>query len=179
MRWLLPLVLLAACGGGDGAVDAAALVADAAAQDGPVADATTADATAGDDAAAIDAASGQVDASVADAAPDAMTPDAAAPDAGFATAQHVHIYVSNTCVMSVSPTSFTVPAGETLQLTYHNHSNDYAVDVWKSYGGGYLDLMPGASWNETYEHCFGPSPTTEYADISTACSNFRLYVYCQ
>ncbi len=183
MRRLFPialLVALAACGGGEGAVDAGPSVADAALHDAPVADGASADAATNDAAAAIDAAPGQGDAGVADAAePDAMAPDAAAPDAGFATAQHVHIYVSNTCAMSVSPMSFTVPAGETLQLTYHNHSTDYAVNVWKSYGGGYLDLAPGDSWNETYEHCFGPSPATEYADISTACSSFRLYVNCQ
>lgn len=92
--------------------------------------------------------------------------------------EHVHIMVSNTCVMSVMPMEFTVPAGQKLKLSYHNHSQDYPVDVWMMYGGGYLDLAPGGTWNETYEHCFGPSPSEGYADISTACSQFRLKIHC-
>jgi len=92
--------------------------------------------------------------------------------------EHVHINVSNTCQMSVMPMEYNVPAGQKLKLSYHNHSVDYPVDVWKSYGGGYLDLQPGATWNEMYEHCAGPQPSTAYADISTACSSFRLYIHC-
>jgi len=91
---------------------------------------------------------------------------------------HVHIDVNNFCNMSVSPMEFTVPAGQRLKLSYHNHSVNYPVDVWKSYGGGFLDLQPGMIWNEQYEHCFGPNPEEPYADISTACSQFRLHIHC-
>lgn len=91
---------------------------------------------------------------------------------------HVHINVSNTCVMSVMPMEYTVPAGQKLKLSYHNHSQDYPITVWMMYGGGYTDLAPGGTWNEQYEHCFGPSASEGYADISTACSNFRLKIHC-
>lgn len=91
---------------------------------------------------------------------------------------HVHIMVSNTCAMSVMPLEYTVQAGQKLKLSYHNHSVDYPVTVWMMYGGGYTDLAPGGTWNETYEHCFGPSPSEGYADISTACSMYRLKIHC-
>ncbi|HRI64040.1 MAG TPA: hypothetical protein PK156_07370, partial [Polyangium sp.] len=91
---------------------------------------------------------------------------------------HVHINVSNTCVMSVMPLEYTVPAGQRLKLSYHNHSQDYPITVWMMYGGGYTDLAPGGTWNETYEHCFGPAPSEGYADISTACSMYRLKIHC-
>lgn len=91
---------------------------------------------------------------------------------------HVHINVSNTCAMSVMPLEYTVPAGQKLKLSYHNHSQDYPVTVWMMYGGGYTDLAPGGTWNETYEHCFGPVPSEGYADISTACSMYRLKIHC-
>jgi hypothetical protein len=106
-------------------------------------------------------------------------------DTGFMSTDHVHIYITNTCKVSVSPTSFTVPAGETLKLSYHNHSVDYRADVWMMYGGGYLGLETGATWNETYTHCFGPSPSTGYADINieggptSGCPGVRLYIYCK
>lgn len=92
--------------------------------------------------------------------------------------EHVHINVSNTCVMSVMPMEYTVAAGQKLKLSYHNHSQDYPVTVWMMYGGGYTDLAPGGTWNEQYEHCFGPSPSEGYADISTACSQFKLKIHC-
>ncbi|MCC6556333.1 MAG: DUF4215 domain-containing protein [Polyangiaceae bacterium] len=92
--------------------------------------------------------------------------------------EHVHIDVDNFCNMSVTPVEYNVPAGQNLKLSYHNHSVDYPVDVWKSYGGGFLDLQPGMTWDEQYEHCAGPQPSTAYADISTACSSFRLYIHC-
>lgn len=91
---------------------------------------------------------------------------------------HVHIMVSNTCAMSVMPMEYTVPAGQKLKLSYHNHSQDFPVTVWMMYGGGYTDLPPGGTWNETYEHCFGPISSEGYADISTACSDFRLKIHC-
>lgn len=90
----------------------------------------------------------------------------------------VNIFVDNFCAMTVTPTSFTVAPGQRLKLSYHNTSADYAVDVWKSYGGGYLDLPTGATWNETYEHCSGPNAYTEWADISTACSMYKLTINC-
>jgi cysteine-rich repeat protein len=93
-------------------------------------------------------------------------------------ADHVHIMVDNFCNMSVMPMEFTVPAGQKLKLSYHNHSVDYPVDVWLSYGGGYLDLQTGATWNDAFEHCFGPSPSEAYADITTACSQFKLQIHC-
>lgn len=137
------------------------------------------------DASGADAGGSGPDASRNDAGadataiPDATIPDALPPpDAMTDLVDHVHIYVSNTCVMTVMPTSFDVPAGSTLRLDWHNHSADYPVDVWKSYGGGYLDLATGDTWSETYEHCAGPIPATEYADISTACSAFRVYINC-
>ena len=64
------------------------------------------------------------------------------------------------------------------QCVLAHYGADYPVDVWMMYGGGYTDLAPGGTWNETYEHCFGPSPSEGYADISTACSNFRLKIHC-
>lgn len=91
---------------------------------------------------------------------------------------HVHIMVSNTCEMTVDPPEFTVPPGQKLRLDYHNHSQDYAVDVWMHYGGGFLELPPGQTWMEKYEHCFGPAPSEGYATISTACSEYKLKIHC-
>ncbi|WP_206079635.1 DUF4215 domain-containing protein [Polyangium spumosum] len=91
---------------------------------------------------------------------------------------HVHVMVDNTCKMTVDPMEFSVAAGQKLKLSYHNHSQFYPIDVWMMYGGGYTELQPGATWNETYEHCFGPSASEGYADISTACSEFRLEIHC-
>lgn len=178
--WLACALALAGCGddsGGAGPVDAL----DPGGADAPVSiDAShpaTDASTIGDGAPATDGAQPDA-ASVPDATP--PIPDAAppTPDATTELVDHVHIDVSNTCVMSVSPTSYDVQPGHTLQLSYHNHSDDYAVDVWKSYGGGYLDLATGGTWNEQYVHCTLQSTYTEYADISTACSSFRLYINC-
>ena len=91
---------------------------------------------------------------------------------------HIHIDVDNVCRMTVSPTSVTIPAGQTAYFDWHNHSRDYAVDVWMSYGGGYTDLPTGATWDEPVGHCIGPSARTEYADVSTACSSFRFLIHC-
>ncbi|MHB8876549.1 MAG: hypothetical protein ACYC8T_22875 [Myxococcaceae bacterium] len=139
-------------------------------------------ADAGPDAGAPDAGggdSGYSDAGPRDAgAADAGPRDAGRPDAGFGSTATVHIYVSNSCQMTVTPSSFSVPAGETLQLSYKNDSAWYPVDIWKSYGGGYLDLQTGATWNEQYVHCTGPTPSEPYADISTACSSYRLPIHC-
>jgi hypothetical protein len=81
--------------------------------------------------------------------------------------------------MTVDPTSLAVPAGQSAFIDWHNHSRDYPVTVWKSYGGGFVDLMPGSTWQESYEHCAGPLPSTPYADISTACSRFNFVITCQ
>lgn len=91
---------------------------------------------------------------------------------------HVHIMVSNTCEMTVDPPEFTVQPGQKLRLDYHNHSQDYPVDVWMHYGGGFLELQPGQTWMEKYEHCFGPAPSEGYATISTACSEYKLKIHC-
>lgn len=91
---------------------------------------------------------------------------------------HVHIMVDNTCTMTVTPPAFSVPPGQKLRLDYHNHSQDYPVDVWMHYNGGFTDLQPGATWMEKYEHCFGPNPSEGWATISTACSEYKLPIHC-
>lgn len=91
----------------------------------------------------------------------------------------VIIDVDNFCNMTVTPTDITVPPGQSIMVDWFNRSRDYPVDVWLSYGGGYLDLATGATWDEPIPHCTGPNPHTEYADISTACSSFRLLFHCQ
>jgi hypothetical protein len=142
-------------GGGNGGVTGGAGTADAAA-----------DSAAGAGGRA-DASGGLGGAGGADGSSDASSSD-----------QHVHIFVSNTCVMSVSPTEITVPAGKTVYIDWHNHSADYPVTVWLSYGGGYVDLPTGSTWDEPIEHCANINPYTAYADISTACSRFRFFIRC-
>ena len=115
-------------------------------------------------------------------APDAFTPpDAFVPADAFAARAdlHVHIEVDNTCRMTVTPREVSVPPGQTLYLDWHNHSRDYPVDVWMSYGGGYTDLATGATWDEPIGHCSTPFVGDEYADISTACSDFRFLIHCR
>jgi hypothetical protein len=48
-----------------------------------------------------------------------------------------------------------------------------------SYGGGFLDLPTGATWDEPIGHCATPLVHDEWADISTACSSFRFLIHCQ
>lgn len=103
---------------------------------------------------------------------------AAPPDLAFPSAQGVAIYVDNTCRMDVVPKSIDVPRGTTLKLTFNNRSRDYEVTVWMSYGGGYTDLATGGSWPDPIEHCRLPRPYNEYADISTACSSYRMLIHC-
>jgi hypothetical protein len=167
VRRLVPFVIaLAACGGGggdDGDDDDDVATVDA------MTDAATIDAGADccvSSDAAIDAAT--------DAATDAPMIDAVPPTSD----NHIHIYVSNTCVETVSPTEITVPANQTAYFDWHNHSADYAIDVWMSYGGGYTDLATGATWDEPVSHCSTPLVHDEYADISTACSSFRFLIHC-
>lgn len=198
---LVLLCSLAGCAGGE-AIDAPAggvsdtgteplderdAQTDSLATDSTADSATTADTSVTD--ASVDtnlADSGVVDTRVVDTSvADTSAVDAAPADTGFKATDHVHIYIDNFCKVSTSPTSFTVPAGETLQLSYHNHSVDYRADVWMMYGGGYLALEKGATWNETYKHCFGPSPSVGYADISieggggSACPEVRLMITCK
>lgn len=103
---------------------------------------------------------------------------ATASDLAFPSVTGVDIYVDNFCKMDVVPKVFNVPRGVTLKVTWHNRSRDYPVTVWLSYGGGYTDLMTGGSWAEPIEHCRLPRPYYEYADISTACSSYRLMMNC-
>jgi hypothetical protein len=129
-----------------------------------------------------------VDSAVADTGVDSAVAetgvDTAVADTGFKSVDHVHIYIDNFCRVSTSPTVFRVPSGETLKLSYHNHSVDYEADVWMMYNGGYLELARGGTWNETYVHCSGPNASTGWADISiaggggSACPKVRLYIYC-
>jgi hypothetical protein len=61
---------------------------------------------------------------------------------------------------------------------WRNRSRSYPVDVWMSYGGGFTDLAPGATWDEPIGHCLGPAARTEHADISTACAEHRFEIHC-
>jgi hypothetical protein len=113
--------------------------------------------------------------------PDLVTPPpdlAIVPDLAWSSAQDVDIYVDNTCKMDVVPKVFNVPRGTVLRITNHNRSHDYPVTVWMSYGGGYTDLMTGGTWADPIDHCRLPRPYDEYADISTACSSYRLMIHC-
>ncbi|MEW5855515.1 MAG: hypothetical protein AB2A00_42470 [Myxococcota bacterium] len=118
------------------------------------------------------------------------TPDAAEMTADAATGDvdagptHVHISISNTCEVSISPEEVTVPADVDLFVDFHNHSADYEADVWMSYGGGYLELGRGQTWSDPIRHCLGPNPHEEYADISIAggssssCPGVRFLMHC-
>lgn len=127
-------------------------------------------------ATALDASA--ADASAPDAAArDASAPDASAPDAGGPI--HIHIHVSNTCDLTVDPPELSFPRGVRPRFAWHNHSVDYPVDVWMSYGGGFLDLGTGAAWNEPIDHCLGPNAHDEWADISAGgCAEFRFLIHC-
>lgn len=129
------------------------------------------DAGSGLDAGRLDLASPPADLA---SAVDLSTP----PDMAFASSQGVDIYVDNFCRMDVVPKKFDVPAGTSLKITYYNRSRDYPVDVWLSYGGGFKDLMPGTNWPDRFEFCRYPRPYMAYADISTACSRYRLMINC-
>lgn len=143
---------------------------------------------AADGAAGLDVPASAPDASQADAAArdasapdaaarDASTPDASAPDAGGPI--HVHIHVSNTCDLMVDPPELSFPRGVRPRFSWHNHSVDYPVDVWMSYGGGFLELGTGATWNEPIDHCLGPNAHDEWADISAGgCAEYRFLIHC-
>lgn len=128
------------------------------------------------------------DAGMSDAGvPDAGRPDAGAPDAGQPDAgpTHVHILISNTCVVQVSPPMITAPLNSNLRLQFHNHSVDYEADVWSSRGYGYLQLATGGLWSDPINHCGGPMAYTEYFDIGIAggggssCPDVRFNIRCQ
>jgi cysteine-rich repeat protein len=92
----------------------------------------------------------------------------------------VDIFVANDCTMRVVPDHIDVPPGRTISLLYRNRSVDYPVDVWLSYGGGFLDLEPGTQWQDRFVHCANLNrPYQAFADVSTACSMFRLMINCQ
>lgn len=94
-------------------------------------------------------------------------------------AADIEIFVANDCTMQVVPPRVEVARGRTVTLTYLNRSRDYPVDVWLSYGGGFLDLPIGQSWPDRFVHCTGPRrPRQAWADISTACSEHRLVISC-
>lgn len=195
----LTLVLLAGCSG-EPAPDAGPREDDA----GPTAldvGPTTLDAGLDARAVDVDAAPGASDAAPADAPvptdaflppdafvlpdaflpPDAFAPPDAGADAGTPprSDHHIHIEVDNFCRMTVTPREITIPADQTAYFDWHNHSRDYPVDVWMSYGGGYTDLATGATWDEPIGHCGTPFVGDEYADISTACSSFRFLIHCR
>ena len=104
---------------------------------------------------------------------------------GWQEAQHVHIDIDNFCQVSVDPPEIWVPVDEIVELTYHNHSVDYQADVWLSYGGGYLELELGDSWEDPFQWCSGPNASLGYADISIAgggnnsCPAYRLNIHCE
>jgi hypothetical protein len=104
------------------------------------------------------------------------------------TDTHVHIYVDNFCNLSVQPAVVEVPNPQGVSFTYHNHSVDYAVDVWLSYGGGFLELETGTSWDDQFTHClWAGRPYDAYADISISglgvndpyCPGHRMLIHCR
>jgi hypothetical protein len=211
---LVAVVAIAGCGGSgtgaghDGGVDVSQL--DLGARDGQSDAGLAADAGAdaggdaaadgGSDTAGANAADGgdaAADSGASDAAGDSGPPDDGPRDTGplptdtgagdraDAGPAHVDIYISNTCVTTVVPASFSVPAGSALMLDFHNNSQWYAADVWCSFGGGYLDLATGAIWHNPIPFCSMTSVHDEYVDISIAggptsgCPGFRLWIHCQ
>lgn len=101
--------------------------------------------------------------------------------------RHVHIYISNTCDVSVDPVEVTIPREQSVLFTYHNHSVDYEADVWMSYGGGYLGLVPGGTWADPIERCTELFTYTAHADVSIRglglndpyCPGQRMTIHCE
>ena len=136
-------------------------------------DATPADAARRSDGGPLDGATRNDAQPIVDAAP--------APDVGVPpeATYVVEIFIANDCTMRVSPDRVAIPRGQTGYLTFQNRSVDYEVDVWLSYGGGYVDLATRARWDDPIGHCAGPRrPRSESADISTACSEVVLSIDC-
>lgn len=110
----------------------------------------------------------------------ATAPDLASPDLAFSGTADVIIVADNTCKLTVTPPSFTVPKGQQLKLTYWNRSATIPVDVWMSYNGGFTDLAAGSRWAEPIPHCGRVNPYTAWADVS-ACggtSKLRMLINC-
>ena len=81
--------------------------------------------------------------------------------------EDIDIHVDNFCNLDVDPPEVDVAEGQTASFVYHNQSVDYAVDIWGFYGGGYIELETGDTWDDPFEHCTGANtPTTETMDIS-------------
>lgn len=100
-------------------------------------------------------------------------------DLPFQSESNIDIFVDAWCNMDVRPAGIHVPSGQFVQLTWHNRSVDYPVDVWLSYGGEFPDLEPGAEWSDRFEFCHGEDrPYQAGAIISTPCSDFRFLIYC-
>jgi hypothetical protein len=155
---------------------------DSAASESAAVDSSAVDSPSGDTSSA-DTSSAMDTSPAIDSSTDTKPLDSGADTGSWTGTAHVHVYISNTCEVSTSPTSFDVPAGKTLKISWHNHSVDYRADLWGSYGGGYLMLEKGATWNEPYEHCFIKSTHTEYMDVTpegspSACGKFRLNITC-
>ncbi len=93
----------------------------------------------------------------------------------------VKIDVSNTCKMTIAPTEIVAGIKSSINICYHNISKDYKIDVWMSYGGGFLDLAKGGVWNEKFIWCAGPKPSTGYATISAGggCAKQVLKIICK
>lgn len=100
----------------------------------------------------------------------------------------IEIFVDNFCNLTVDPPEIDVPPGQTASFVYYNQSVDYEVDVWGSYGGGYLDLATGDHWDDGFVHCSSPDrPYTAGAEISIAgidmgdvnCPGHNFVIYCQ
>lgn len=87
--------------------------------------------------------------------------------------EDIDIYVDNFCNLDVDPPQVDVASGQTASFTYHNQSVDYAVDIWGFYGGGYLDLATGDSWDDPFIHCGSGSSNTETMDISISGININ------
>lgn len=102
--------------------------------------------------------------------------------------EHIHIYVDNFCNLSVDPEEVHVAPGQTATFVYHNHSVDYAVDVWGFYGGGHTDLSTGAQWDDSFIHCANVNrPSSAFMDISisglgmshSSCPGHRFMIFCE
>jgi hypothetical protein len=92
----------------------------------------------------------------------------------------VEIEIANTCQAFLVPSVITVPAGQNLNLLFHNDSHDFPVSqINLSYGGGFLDLLQGQSWRDPIPHCT-IGGVDEWADVDTPCAAtpMRLLMHC-
>ncbi len=175
---------------GSDSTDSDATESDATDSDATDSDATDSDATGGSESDSATDTDGTTDTDTTDSetsGTDSQTDsDTSDSDTGgfdpFAT---VDIYIDNFCNVSADPMELWVPADETLQITYHNNSVDYDADVWLSYGGGYLGLVTGGTWEDPFTWCAGPEPYTGGADIDIAggggnsCPGVTVLIHCE